>query len=91
MNIENTNYDPDDLSQYILDYIKNTFNCNIENSFVRNTFENIISYGVNQKNYGVDQLAYFLSDMFDEIEFAEMKNVLNKYSYENKEEQVLEM
>ena len=81
---ETDNFDPDDLSQYILDYI--------ENSFVRNTFENIISYGVNQKNYGVDQLAYFLSNMFDEIEFAEMKNVLNKYSYEkNKEEKDLEI
>lgn len=70
------------MTDYIMNYLKDTFNFDYSNSFVRNTFINLIDYGINNFNNGKDQLAYFLSDIFDEITFDEIKNIINSYDEE---------
>ena len=54
-----------------MEYLENEFS-GFENSFLRETVENIISYGLENKNSSLDEFCYFLSDMLPEVEF---KNV----------------
>lgn len=70
------------MTDYIMNYLKDTFNFDYSNSFVRNTFINLIDYSVNNFNNSKNQLAYFLSDIFDEITFDEIKNIINNYDEE---------
>lgn len=70
------------MTDYIMNYLKDTFNFDYSNSFVRNTFINLIDYSVNNFNNSENQLAYFLSDIFDEITFDEIKNIINSYNKE---------
>lgn len=65
------------MTDKIMEYLKNTFNCGFENSFVKNTFENTIDYAVNNFNNSENQLAYYLSDIIDELEFEEIKQVID--------------
>ena len=48
------------MTEKIMEYLKNTFNFDYSNSFVRNTFENMIDYAVENFNNSQDQLAYYL-------------------------------
>ena len=79
------------LCDYIMQYLKDTFNFEYSNSFVRNTFSNFINYAIENFNYSENQLAYYLSDMIDELEFKEIKNVISNFKknenedYEQKE------
>lgn len=70
------------MTDYIMNYLKDTFNFDYSNSFVRNTFINLIDYSINNFNNSENQLAYFLSDIFDEITFDEIKNIINSYDKE---------
>lgn len=53
-----------------MEWLQNTFH-GFENSMFRGTVENIIDYGLKNKNISKDQLAYFLSDTICEVEFLE--------------------
>ena len=64
------------MTEKIMEYLKNTFNFDYSNSFVRNTFENMIDYAVENFNNSQNQLAYYLSDIIDELTFKEIKKVL---------------
>ena len=64
------------LCDYIMEYLKNNFNFEYSNSFVRNTFSNFIDYAIENFNSSENQLAYYLSDMIDELEFKEIKKVI---------------
>lgn len=66
------------MTDEIMEYLNNTFNCNFDNSFVRNTFENMIGYAVDNLNHSKNQLAYYLSDIIDELEFEEIKKVIDE-------------
>lgn len=70
------------MTDKIMEYLKNTFNCGFENSFVRNTFENMIDYAVDNFNNSKDQLAYYLSDIINELEFEEIKQVIDNVKSE---------
>lgn len=67
--------DNDMLVDKIMDYLKKTFNYDY-NSFLINTITNFISYAVEHFDNGKNQLAYYLSDMIDEITFNEIKAVI---------------
>ncbi len=75
------------LSDFIMDYLKDNFNFDYSNSFVRNTLSNFVDYAVENFNNSKSQLAYYLSDMIDEVDFDEMKAVISDYekyeTYEN--------
>ena len=64
------------LCDYIMEYLKNTFNFEYSNSFVRNTFSNFIDYALENFNNSENKLAYYLSDMIGELEFKEIKKVI---------------
>ena len=64
--------------EYIMNYLTQTFNCNF-NHFTYNTFENMIAYAVDNFNNSENQLAYYLSDIIDEITFDEILEVINNY------------
>lgn len=64
-------------SESIMNYLKDTFNFDYSNSFVRNTFINIIEYGINKCNFSENELAYYLSNMFDELEYEEIKDFIH--------------
>lgn len=63
-------------SESIMNYLKETFNFDYSNSFVRNTFINIIEYGINKCDFSENELAYYLSNMFDELEFEEIRDFI---------------
>ncbi len=63
------------MTNKIMEYLQNTFN-GLDNSFVYNTFENMIDYAVKNFNSSKDQLAYYLSDIIDELEFEEIRQVI---------------
>ena len=71
-----------ELTNIIFEYLKNTFNFYYSNSFTRNTIINIIDYGVNNFNHSKDQLAYYLSNIIDELTFEEIKKVIDDYKEE---------
>ena len=74
-----------DMCDYIMEYLKNTFNFEYSNSFVRNTFSNFINYAIQNFNYSENQLAYYLSDMIDELKFKEIKKVISNFEKSEKE------
>lgn len=67
------------MTDKIMEYLKNTFNFDYNNSFTRHTFENMIDYAVNNFNHSENQLAYYLSNIIDELEFEEIKKVIEEY------------
>ena len=67
------------LCDYIMEYLKETFNFEYSNSFVRNTFSNFINYAIENFNYSENQLAHYLSDMIDELEYKEIKKVISNF------------
>ena len=71
-----------DLTDVIFEYLKNTFNTDFSNSFIRNTIINMIDYAVANFNHGKDQLAYYLSDIIDELTFEEIKKIIDDYKEE---------
>ena len=71
-----------DLTNIIFEYLKNTFNVDFNNYFIRNTIINIINYGVKNFNHSKDQLAYYLNDIIDELTFEEIKEVIDDYKKE---------
>ena len=66
------------LCDYIMEYLKETFNFEYSNSFVRNTFSNFINYAIENFNYSENQLAHYLSDMIDQILKKLKMNFLSK-------------
>lgn len=66
------------MTDEIMKYLQDTFNCEF-NHFTHNTFENMINYAVNNFNHSKNQLAYYLSDVIDELEFNEIKKVIDEY------------
>lgn len=66
------------MTDRIMKYLKDTFSFDYENSFVRNTLENFINYAVDNFNNSKDQLAYYLSEMIDELSFEEIKKVIDE-------------
>lgn len=67
-----------DLTGKIMEYIQNNFNCEF-NSFTYFTFENMIDYAVNNFNYSKDQLAFYLSNIIDELDFTEIKKIIDNF------------
>ena len=54
-----------------LSYLNSTF-YGFENSFIRETIQNLISYGLINNNTSKDQFCYFLSDILSEVTFGEV-------------------
>ncbi len=65
------------MTNKIMDYLQDTFNCEF-NHFTYNTFKNMIDYAVNNFNNSKNQLAYYLSDIINEVEFEEIKQVIEE-------------
>lgn len=66
------------------------------NSFLRETVENLIDYALKHENHSLDQVCYFLSDMLPEVEFAEVAmfmddSMLTAHGREVKQEILAEM
>lgn len=66
------------MTDKIMEYLKNEFNFDYSNSFTRNTFINLIDYAVDNFNNSKDQLAYYLSNIIDELTFEEIKKVIDE-------------
>lgn len=66
------------MTDKIMEYLKDTFNFDYSNSFTRNTFINMIDYAVDNFNNSKDQLAYYLSNIIDELTFEEIKKVIEE-------------
>lgn len=60
-----------------LHYIKETFPGCVDNHWNYDLVENIVEYGLKNKNYSKNQLAYFLTDLIPEIEFEEVQQFYN--------------
>ena len=74
-----------DLFEYIMKYLKDNFDFEDSDNFVKNTFGNFIDYAVKNFNNSEDQLAYYLSDMIDGLEFEKIKKEISNYE-KNKDE-----
>jgi hypothetical protein len=66
------------MTDKIMEYLKNEFNFDYSNSFTRNTFINMIDYAVDNFNNSKDQLAYYLSNIIDELTFQEIKKIIDE-------------
>ena len=66
------------MTDKIMEYLKNEFNFDYSNSFTRNTFINMIDYAVDNFINSKDQLAYYLSNIIDELTFEEIKKVIDE-------------
>lgn len=66
------------MTDKIMEYLKDTFNFDYSNSFTRNTFINMIDYAVDNFNNSKDQLAYYLSNIIDELTFQEIKKTIDE-------------
>lgn len=66
------------MTDKIMEYLKDTFNFDYSNSFTRNTFINMIDYAVDNFNNNKDQLAYYLSNIIDELTFQEIKKIIDE-------------
>ena len=66
------------MTDKIMEYLKNNFNFDYSNSFTRNTFINMIDYAVDNFNNSKDQLAYYLSNIIDELTFQEIKKIIEE-------------
>lgn len=70
------------ITDKIMTYIKDTFNFEYSNSFVRNTFSNIIEYGLKKHGDSKHDFIKYLSETFDELEYEEIEKVIeNKEKY----------
>ena len=65
-----------------MEYLKNNFNFDYNNSFTRNTFENFIDFIINEYDYSKNQLAYKISDLIEELTFDEVKEIIEEYEKE---------
>lgn len=68
------------MTEKIMEYLKDTFNCNF-NHFTYNTFENMIDYAINNFNDDKNRLAYYLSNIIDELTFDEIKKVIGEREF----------
>lgn len=66
------------MTDKIMEYLKNEFDFDYSNSFTRNTFINMIDYAVDNFNNSKDQLAYYLSNIIDELTFQEIKKIIDE-------------
>lgn len=66
------------MTDKIMEYLKNEFNFDYSNSFTRNTFINMINSAVDNFNNSKDQLAYYLSNIIDELTFQEIKKIIDE-------------
>ena len=57
-------------------YIKNEFPTTVDTHWSWNLLENIIDYGIENKNYFVGQLENFLDEMIPEITIDEIKQFM---------------
>lgn len=81
--LDNRNYCKEldsNITDKIMTYIKDTFNFEYSNSFVRNTFSNIIEYGLKKHGDSKHDFIKYLSETFDELEYEEIEKII-----ENKE------
>lgn len=69
------------MTEKIMEYITNTFDCNF-NHFTYNTFENMVGYAVDNFNHYEDQLAFYLSNIIDQLTFEEIKKVIEQITEE---------
>lgn len=70
------------ITDKIMTYIKDTFNFEYSNSFVRNTFSNIIEYGIKKHGNSKHDFIKYLSETFDELEYEEIEKIIeNKEKY----------
>ena len=70
------------ITDKIMTYIKDTFNFEYSNSFVRNTFSNIIEYGLKKHGGSKHDFIKYLSETFDELEYEEIEKIIeNKEKY----------
>lgn len=70
------------ITDKIMTYIKETFNFEYSNSFVRNTFSNIIEYGLKKHGDSKHDFIKYLSETFDELEYEEIEKIIeNKEKY----------
>lgn len=70
------------ITDKIMTYIKDTFNFEYSNSFVRNTFLNIIEYGLKKHGNSKHDFIKYLSETFDELEYEEIEKIIeNKEKY----------
>lgn len=70
------------ITDKIMTYIKDTFNFEYSNSFVRNTFSNIIEYGLKKHGNSKHDFIKYLSETFDELEYEEIEKIIeNKEKY----------
>lgn len=72
------------ITDKIMTYIKDTFNFEYSNSFVRNTFLNIIEYGLKKHGNSKHDFIKYLSETFDELEYEEIEKIIDnkEKSYE---------
>lgn len=72
------------ITDKIMTYIKDTFNFEYSNSFVRNTFSNIIEYGLKKHGDSKHDFIKYLSETFDELEYEEIEKIIDnkEKSYE---------
>ncbi len=66
------------MTDKIMEYLKSEFNFDHSNLFTRNTFINMIDYAVDNFNNSKDQLAYYLSNIIDELTFEEIKKIIDE-------------
>lgn len=71
------------MSDYIMEYLEDRFNLDYSNVFLRDILENIVNYGIARYSFSKNQLAYFLSDMINGLEYDEISEVLREIE-ENK-------
>ena len=70
------------ITDKIMTYIKDTFNFEYSNSFVRNTFLNIIECGLKKHGNSKHDFIKYLSETFDELEYEEIEKIIeNKEKY----------
>lgn len=72
------------ITDKIMTYIKDIFNFEYSNSFVRNTFSNIIEYGLKKHGNSKHDFIKYLSETFDELEYEEIEKIIDnkEKSYE---------
>lgn len=72
------------ITDKIMTYIKDTFNFEYSNSFVRNTFSNIIEYGLKKHGNSKHDFIKYLSGTFDELKYEEIEKIIDnkEKSYE---------
>lgn len=77
-----------------MEYMRETFS-GMGNAMLRGTIDNIIEYGLREYNNSLDQFCYFVSDLIDDVCFAEVvmfmdDSELTEYSRKLKAEAIKE-